>query len=598
METIEIKISKGQKLSEVLPAIETNTIINKTICGCGATTLELNTPRHSVIIEPNLPVILGKKEKHDFLFGVYEGVSQKDIEKYLYDNYNDGFYKIMTTPESFIRVKRAIWEFGMSIHRDFFILFDECDKSTLDVGYRKTIILPVSDFFKAENKAMVSATPIIIEDPRFEEQNFRIVKIVPTYDYRQDLTLIPTNNVYTTLRKYLADIPEGETVCFFHNSTNGIDRIIEHLDIKNQSNIYCSADSRDKLIERGYKNVSDKIEKDGDTLLLNRYNFFTSRFYSAVDIELPYKPIVIMVTEVFYSSYSTIDPATEAIQIAGRFRNGISKLVHITNYNSSAKTWSREKKERFLTEQHSMFSQLFRLRKNPLSYGERYMLNQALSRIDYAEFALPSGERNMFMYNNAFREEEIKRTYLGPSKIEKGYLDTEAFNVNRQWGFFATTDKDRSIVNPPKYASRVMLNDKALWQMDKLLRSKDAYDMEYLKQIVELYPAVYRGLVELGLDGMKSLENLKDKTILDAVRSITLKRQLLSPEVIKEVYKAFRVGSRYSLAEINEKLMGIYDRFEVKYKESGCANRIPFYFLAEESNKEQDRGWLLQSRIY
>ena len=63
---------------------------------------------------------------------------------------------------------------------------------------------------------------------------------------------------------------------------------------------------------------------------LNRYNFFTSRFYSAVDIVLEEKPVVIMISQVHKTvkgktPYSLIDLETEAIQIKGRFRNDISR---------------------------------------------------------------------------------------------------------------------------------------------------------------------------------------------------------------------------------------------------------------------------------
>ncbi len=92
-------------MGEVIEQIETNTILNKTITGIGATTLEIDTPRHSIIIEPNVPVIIGKENKHSFIRGVYEGVTTKMIEKYLYDN--DGYYKIMTTPESFGKVQAS-----------------------------------------------------------------------------------------------------------------------------------------------------------------------------------------------------------------------------------------------------------------------------------------------------------------------------------------------------------------------------------------------------------------------------------------------------------------------------------------------------------
>ena len=57
--------------------IQPNTILHKTICGIGATTLELNCLRHSIIIEPNVPVIKGKELKHSAMLGVYGGVAHR-----------------------------------------------------------------------------------------------------------------------------------------------------------------------------------------------------------------------------------------------------------------------------------------------------------------------------------------------------------------------------------------------------------------------------------------------------------------------------------------------------------------------------------------
>ncbi|MDR0954722.1 MAG: hypothetical protein LBM20_05000 [Rikenellaceae bacterium] len=597
MKTIEIKIEKGQYLGEVLPIIETNTIINKTICGCGATTLELNAPRHSIIIEPNLPVILGKKAKHDFLLGVYEGVNTKQIEKYLYNYQNDGYYKIMTTPESFGKVRRAIRNVRMNLHKDFFLLFDECEKTTQDIGYRKTIILPIYDFFRCDNKAMVSATPIIIEDPRFEEQGFQLVKIIPTYDYRKDLTLVPTNNVYTTLRKYLKELPEDQIVCFFHNSTKGIDLIIGHLDIKKKSNVYCSSESRDTLIDKGYSNAFDRLNEVDEDVKLNKYNFFTSRFYSAVDIELPIKPVVIMITEVFSAPYSLIDPTTEAVQIAGRFRNGVSRLIHITNYNRKAKVCGRAEKEQLLNEQHKIYSIFRKLWLNTRTKGEVFILKQALERVDYSEFVLPSGERNFFRYNNAFREEYIKMIYKSCTRIFQEYEDSKAFNMDYQHCFFATTDKDRRIIDPPKSASQIELNKLALEQVRKLMHSKNEYDKEYLNQIAHTYKVVCNGVAELGFDGVANT-GYKTKAIQDAIEQSILNKKMLSTGVKSAVYRAFKENTLYTRSEINDKLQAIFGRFDIPFKRSGCSYLIGNYFHIAEANTSQNRGWMLFSRRY
>ena len=39
----EIKLNKGQRLSDIMDEIQPNTILYKTVCGIGATTLELET---------------------------------------------------------------------------------------------------------------------------------------------------------------------------------------------------------------------------------------------------------------------------------------------------------------------------------------------------------------------------------------------------------------------------------------------------------------------------------------------------------------------------------------------------------------------------
>ena len=55
-----ITLHKGQYLSDVMKEIPTNCILSKRIPGCGATTLELETLRSSIIVVPNEPVIASK----------------------------------------------------------------------------------------------------------------------------------------------------------------------------------------------------------------------------------------------------------------------------------------------------------------------------------------------------------------------------------------------------------------------------------------------------------------------------------------------------------------------------------------------------------
>ena len=293
MKTELLNIAKGQCLTDVLPAIPTNTIFDKTITGCGATHSEIvNAARNSIIIEPNIPVIIGKKADHPFLFAVYEGITKEDVKAYLAGEH-DGYRKIITTPEGFDKkVLPAMRELEIPVYKDYFLLFDECEKAIQDVGYRGDIYLPVEDFFKFENKAMVSATPIIPSDPRFEENGFKVLKLVPTYDSRIDLTLCTTNNTVAVMRKLLKRL-ENETVFVFLNSTETILNLILALKLQGRSKVFCSEKSVRKLKQMNFTDASETLDE------LASVNFLTSRFYAAVDIKLDYKPHVIILTDVF-----------------------------------------------------------------------------------------------------------------------------------------------------------------------------------------------------------------------------------------------------------------------------------------------------------
>lgn len=65
-----------------------------------------------------------------------------------------------------------------------------------------------------------------------------------------------------------------------------------------------------------------------------KYNFFTCRFYSALDIRIgKYKPDILMLTDLRTAQWTIIDPLTEAIQIQGRFRKKemmMSPIIHLS----------------------------------------------------------------------------------------------------------------------------------------------------------------------------------------------------------------------------------------------------------------------------
>ena len=282
METEIITIKEGQYLKDIMDFIPANAIIRKTLPGIGATTLEITSKRNSIIIEPNVPVIEGKRKKHPEICDVKEGVTSKKVEDYLKGDVE--YKKIITTPESYHKVQEAFKECGINYFEDYFFLFDECERITSDIDYRPTIDAPMEDFWQFKNRSFISATPIQPSDREFAAQGFKNVIIQPDFDFKQDITIYKTYNVLAMVKqdisKILLDKPNiADTHCYFVNSVDMIHCIIKDLDIQDISNIYSSPGSVKSFKSMDYVNTYSSLTP------LNKFNFFTSRFYSAVDID-------------------------------------------------------------------------------------------------------------------------------------------------------------------------------------------------------------------------------------------------------------------------------------------------------------------------
>ena len=592
MQERKTAMDRGQRLCDVMSMIPDRTILHKTICGIGATTLELSSARNSIIIEPNVPVIKGKEAKHPAMLGVYEGVSAKDIGNYIKGG--ETYRKIMTTPESFPKIRRAMLDAATNMYEAYFLLYDECDRLVSDVGYRSTVTLPTADFFRFKSKAMVSATPIMPSDPRFEEQGFVLNRIVPTYDYRQDMEIIQTNNVMTVLRTVLSGLDKEERACVFFNSTNGIESIINAAGIKDSSYVFCSTESMEKLKSHGFGNVYDSIITENGHARLSRYNFFTSRFYSAVDIELEYRPVVIMLTELYTAPHTMIDPWTEAIQIAGRFRNGYKRLMHITNYNNSIEYRTDDEMERYLESQHEAYMKIHGLYMKTEDDGAADLYRQALRTVDYSRYMTMTYRRDYFLLDNAIREEQIKGFYQRRYSVKRAYDSTGAFRV--RYRYIRTGVSDSDITKLGKPMSKEALNRLAFKYIKKLVRSRQRFDKELLTEIGNSYQLVMEAYDLLG--EKKILETgFKDSDLRAAVEAKKTSNLERSRGVVTAVHNAFNEGQWYSIADINAKLAQIYGTFKIPYSRRGMSEKICIYYEAERREHNRRKGYLLKSRL-
>ena len=599
MNTQIIQINKNengkiQYLTEVLPMIPANTILYKTLTGLGATYGELKADRNSIIVEPNVPVIVGKcndpKRKGDNLFGVYEGVYTEDVIKYL-EKSADKKTKILTTPESFHKVKDAFELMDMDIYGTCFLLFDECHKIVKDADYRSDITLPFDDFFLFNEKALVSATPISFSDPRFESQKFQTIKIEPTFEYKLPIKLIHTNNVLEQLKRELDKL--DTTICFFINSTDMIHSFIKQLDIENESTVFCAKKSVEKLKSKKFKQAFEQWSKSQ----MKKYNFFTSRFYNALDIELEIKPTVIMISEVYFSEYSMIDPHTDAIQAIGRFRNGVNSVYHIFNTNPNLPVRTKEEVDIYLQVSKEVYNKIKTFYDCATSEEARNAYREALKVLPFNKMLDKEGRENFFAIDNYVDEALLKSSYNEKEELIASYKRNPLFDLDVESAYFPFGDFER-LKKESKYASLKDKRKEVVHQLE-LLKGDDETEMirNYKNELRQADPFIYEAYEEIGKEMIESLDysvkRIKEAMILKQYREKTE-----GTEFIQLIKNSFKVGQRYTKKYIKEELTRIYALTGVTPQKTITGQSIIEFFHVKEINTGGSRKFLLvESKI-
>jgi len=595
--TKQIQVSKNeldkvQYLTEVLPEIPTNTILYKKLTGLGATYGEITAKRNSIIIEPNVPVIIGKcndpKHKDDNLFGVYTD----DIVNYL-EKSKKKYYKILTTPESFQKVKDAFEELEMSAHCSCFLLFDECHKLVKDADYRNNITLPIDDFFKFDQKALVSATPIELNDPRFKEQNFKMIEIQPTFDYKKELWLHHTNNTLQALKTVLSKLDNEEAaplpICVFINSTDIIYSLMKQLDLLEDSAVFCAPKSVDKLKKNRFCNVYEEWNKDK----MKRYNFFTSRFFNAVDMELEEQPHVIMLTDVYFAEHTMIDPYTDAIQIVGRFRNGVSSITYISNTKKGLPQRSKEEIKGYLICSKEIYRTMKNFYDCATDRASRDAYRAALESLPFNRMLDRNGRENWFAIDNYMDEELMKNYFYDENSLYKAYDNCDSFIVYHA-GYYCPLGDSERLKRENKSQSIKDKRKEIVRQLEMLGDCVTEMELEYKRDLIAADSFIVEAYDTVGKEVIEKLKYSKKK-ITEAMIQKQYSEKATGTEVIRLIKNSFTVGQKYTCKHIKEEITRIYALLNIHPPKTITSKTINDFFVVSECKVNKDRGYLFIS---
>lgn len=325
---IDYVLKNGTWLKDAIDFLP-NGIINKGVTGIGATTLELNCDRNSIIIQP-LKITVEQKSlgKYDHKVFAYNGKKSFNLNRELSNYVNDPSVKFKKIILVIDRLKDMIFALGDSA-KNYFFLFDEIDYMQGSSSYRGKMESGL-DLGKAlDNFALVSATHIGFSDPELQNlKTYNFCYEVPQFNKIQTYYLSTAN--LEKEKKNKATLNKMYS-CICHMLTNSQSKLMvavnnvkliqELSETLIKANMITSTDITLLISDSNLEN-SKLIQKYSGIPITNkqlptRLNFITSAYFNGYDLEEDDLCLIIYSSPNYKTNLITVN---EIKQIYGRNR--------------------------------------------------------------------------------------------------------------------------------------------------------------------------------------------------------------------------------------------------------------------------------------
>ncbi|WP_185211419.1 hypothetical protein [Sphingobacterium mizutaii] len=592
-----IIINKGQYLKNVLNQIPSNAIIRKNLTGIGATTLEIEFGRNSIIILPNLPVIYSKESKYRnnakgvAVMGVHGDRSHLEIIEFLSKN-KDKHIKFLVTPESYFKLKECFKNQSIDYKKDYFLLFDECDRICKDIDYRKTISLPMYEFFDYDNKAFISATAMMPRDARFSHQQFEFIDIVPSEDFviTQDIKLYKTNNTMDAFSYLHKQDITDKNYFIFCNSINIAVHLINANGLHESSSIFCSETSKEKIKKSRIQHVSDKLDESK----FSKFNFFTSRFFSALDIEFAQDVEIYIISDLGIAEYTLIDPATDAIQIIGRFRNkDIKKNVTILfTEEPDLPSLTDDKCLSLVDKYQHTYNDIINIGKTLPDNEFKRFVTDLRKRLDFNHYIFIDGTIDYFKVDHLIYKQYLNKIYQKFDNLIEAYKGLKIGNTDQHYFNVKYVGSSTAILNSASAKLFTNVGQKLSTIIKEVVTLLDScqigteFEISNAGQIKEELTKLYPDIVLAHEIVNRNILLLIEKPIeLEReIRRALVERSTSNLSFLEDLKVEFLIGEKLTTLTINARFQKLIDKHNLRIRSTKTGLEKYVLFRRTEMN--------------
>ena len=339
-------------------------IVDKQVAGIGATTLEIESNRNSIIVVPTKMLAyskwMGTRNRTLYVGGKINEerpqTSNNDILDYLKDQKIEN-KKFLVVADSLFRLLNII---GKDRYKDYFLMIDEVDMIQSESNYRPRLESLIDHYFEfpPKNRCLVTATMREFSNPQLQQEcKFKLTwRGTPN----RNIKLYYTDNLDALTAQQIQSIDKAEKIVVAFNSIRHCKNIIKLLseETRKECTIMCSDSSQDEAGDY-YGELSSGNK------LPNRINFITSCYFAGVDIKDCYHLITVSNAQQNYQMLS-LDKMT---QIYGRCRIPGGILSDIIIFNSQEK-WNTDAAKDYQSSLLKQASAILRLQQIATELGE------------------------------------------------------------------------------------------------------------------------------------------------------------------------------------------------------------------------------------
>lgn len=312
-------------------------LIKKNRTGIGATTLELDSPRNSIVVVPTRTLayskavnsrIEGDENKYKILYvgGKITGFNPPKIPTYLADS-SIKYKKFIVVANSLPSLLNII---GKENYKDYFLMVDEIDSYQYDCSYRPEMEDVIDYYFQfpPTQRCLVSATVSRFSNKLIEDEP--VINVEFNEPLPRNIRLIHTDDTNIRVKKSIEDIISthpNDKILVAYNSISNCGYIINSLadELKTDCAMLCST-KNESTVEH-YSDITDNQ-------LPQKISFMTCTYFVGIDITERFHLITVINSKKFH----TVLSVDKLQQIAGRCRSSEGLLSETIIYSTKEST--------------------------------------------------------------------------------------------------------------------------------------------------------------------------------------------------------------------------------------------------------------------